>query len=45
MEEIGFTASKKTLDSIENMGLKLMFAYHCNRCRYNWFPKDFDVID
>jgi len=25
-----------------NTGLKLTFAYHCNRCDYLWFPKDFD---
>ena len=44
MIETGFNATKKTLEQLDHMGLKLTFAYHCNRCDHLWFPKDFDVI-
>ena len=27
---------------LSEAGLKLTLAYHCNRCDYQWFPKDFD---
>jgi hypothetical protein len=40
MEE--FSITQETLAHMERMGLRLTFAYHCNRCDYLWFPKDFD---
>jgi hypothetical protein len=44
MEETGFSATTETLAHMESMGLRLAFAYHCNRCDYLWYPKDLDVI-
>jgi hypothetical protein len=44
MNKTGFSATNETLAYMESMGLRLTFAYHCNRCDYLWFPKDFDVI-
>jgi hypothetical protein len=44
MEETGFTVTPEILAHMESMGLRLTFSYHCNRCDYQWFPKDFDII-
>lgn len=27
------------------LGLRKTYAYHCNRCNYLWFPKDFDAVN
>ena len=29
---------------LRKKGLFITYAYHCNRCNYAWFPKDFDAI-
>lgn len=42
---------KKYIERLRKLGLKplikkgliVTLAYHCNRCNYSWFPKDFDA--
>jgi hypothetical protein len=31
-------------DEDDDKGIWLVFAYHCQRCNYLWFPKDYDVL-
>lgn len=41
---------KEALESFDNtlglskLGFKTTIVYHCNRCDYLWFPKDFDTV-
>lgn len=35
---------RKYLLSLVKKGLVITYAYHCNRCNYVWFPKDFDPV-
>jgi rubrerythrin len=34
---------KEIQEKQEALGLLDVMAYHCNRCHYLWFPKDFDL--
>lgn len=31
------------VNKAEKLGLRNLWAYHCNRCNYVWFHKDFDM--
>ena len=35
---------RKFLRYLMKKGLVVTYAYHCQRCNYQWFPKDFDAV-
>jgi hypothetical protein len=35
---------RKFLRFLMKKGLVVTYAYHCQRCNYLWFPKDFDAV-
>ena len=35
---------RKLLLYLMKKGLVIAYAYHCQRCNYLWFPKDFDAV-
>jgi len=34
-----------TLPEHKALGLKAVLAYHCIRCQYLWFPRDYDIVE
>ena len=34
-----------TLPEHKALGLKAVLAYHCKRCNYLWFPRDYEFVE
>lgn len=34
-----------TLPEHKELGLKAVLAYHCRRCQYLWFPRDYEIVE
>ena len=34
-----------TLPEHIDLGLKAVLAYHCIRCHYLWFPRDYEIVE
>ena len=34
-----------TLPEHKALGLKAVLAYHCLRCQYLWFPRDYEIVE
>ena len=34
-----------TLPEHKALGLKAVLAYHCLRCQYLWFPRDYEIAE
>jgi hypothetical protein len=34
-----------TLPEHKELGLKAVLAYHCLRCQYLWFPRDYEIVE
>ena len=34
-----------TLPEHKALGLKAVLAYHCKRCNYLWFPRDYEISE
>ena len=34
-----------TLPEHKDLGLKAVLAYHCLRCQYLWFPRDYEIVE
>ena len=34
-----------TLPEHKALGLKAVLAYHCIRCHYLWFPRDYEIVE
>jgi hypothetical protein len=36
---------RMTLPEHIDLGLKAVLAYHCLRCQYLWFPRDYEIVE